>query len=659
MKFVFITLIISASILAQNRILFRYNADFPAGSDLQNAVTLNSVSVQNNIEDEEETARGIGGWGLLPRKSASFSGGESYIVTTGNVQTSYFGTIQISGDLWIKPETPNAAIISWDDTSKLTGLNVYLEQGKVNLHFRFLGNNYITKAPAALVLSEWQFVSWGVKLENGILELTIYVNHKQIKKENYSPGTSGGLIALNTIVYLGKCINSSINSPNFQGMIHAAQIRNYIPDDTYLLSFLPFDGGSYFGFPNFHDYPISLNSTPVDKRISSSPTQIMQKSIVPYQNEGFIPQGITNTHEDEDYTGPEFIYISMYHKTQTGSTGGKRSIIVEIDPNNDYRVRRCFRIMGSFAFSHVGGIAYKNKSIYISTSSKIEVYTLPDFVTPYNKKYIDLTTSPNNLYNVGSKASFCTYFMDTLWVGDYRLSGEPTPYLYGYRIDNIGRVVNYEAPTIYRLPTNTQGVAWKMVNNQSYLLISQSGGDAGSKIHRVKRSALNTSSVPIIDTTFKIPAGGEDLSIDKNGDLLNVSESGALYIQKGPSPLTSFFPFIFTIDDSILFNGILTSINEIKSDESSLLPNEYKISSFPNPFNGNTDVVVYLPNSGLVTLKIYNLNGEEISVLQNGTMSSGKHVFSWNAWGNNSGVYIMTMYVNSQLVSSHKMVYLK
>lgn len=659
MKIILLTLFLTVSILSQNRILFRYNADYPMGSDLQNPVTLSSVTVQNNIEDDEETARGAGGWGFAPRKSAVFSSATSYITTIGNVQTSYFGTIQLSGDMWFKPESANGVLISWDDTSKTSGINVFLSGGKPNLHFRLLNNNYIAAAPAQLVLSEWQYISWAVKLENNSLTLFIYHNNKEVINEQIILGSTGGLIAFNTFVRLGQSDNGYLNSPNFRGMIHAAHIRNYIPDESYLASYLPYDGGSYFGFPNFHDYSISQNATPVDKRITSSLTPIKQKSVIPYQNDGFIPQGITNTFEDEDYNGPELIYVSMYHKTVNGSTGTKRSIIVEIDPNNDYRVRRCFRIMGTFAFSHVGGVAFKNKSVYISTSSKIEVYPIPDFVPPYNVKYIDLNTSPNNIYSVSSKASFCTYYRDTLWVGDYRLSGEPTPYLYGYRVDSLGKVVNYEPPTIYRLPTNVQGVAWKEVNNERYLMISQSGGDAGSKVHRVRRSALNTSATPQIDTTFRIPAGGEDLTFNKQGDLLNVSESGALYMQKGSNPLTSFFPFIFNIDDSVLFQGIITSTDETLNREPFIVPSEYRLSSYPNPFNDSAEVTFNLPVSSFVSLRIYNINGEEVASLRNDELNSGIHSLNWHAGTMNSGIYFLTMWINGSPVASHKMILLK
>lgn len=657
----FVLLIVASSgfLFGQNRILFRYSADLIQGSNLQSAVTLNSVTVADVIEDEEQTARGAGGWGFVKRKAALFNGAGSNIVTGSNVQTSFFGDFELSGELWFNPSLQNSSLLSWDDTSKLNGLNIYLENAKLNVRIRLGGIDYTAQTQYGVVLSEWQYMDWTLSRKGTDLVTTIYLNNKVAVQQKFTTPAAGSLVSLNTPVYLGKSLNAGLPSQVYTGYIHAANLKNYIPDEIYLKSSVPFDGSSYFGLPNYHDYTFTAADKPLDKRITVSPTPIMQTSFIPYQNDGFMAQGITNTHEDENYKEDEFIYISMYHKTATGQTGLKRSIIVEVDPNNNYMVRRCFRLTGNLAYAHVGGIAFRNNSIYVSSGSKIEIYPIPDFKSPNDKKYLDMTTTSANIFQVAAVASFCTYFNDTLWVGDYRLSSSGyNPYLYGYRLDAAGKVMNAEMPAYYRLPFNTQGVAWKKFGSDKYLFISQSGGDAGSKVHRVKLSALKSSAAPAYDTTFSVPAGGEDLSFDKNGDLLNVSESGSLYMQKGDSPYTSFFPFIFTIDDSVLFKNKITGVND-KSHGGNIVPSEFELKAFPNPFNSTTGIAVNSPVEGNASLKVYNSIGQEVATIFNGSINKGFNKYYWNADKQSSGTFFLAVSVNGRVKSTCKIILLK
>jgi hypothetical protein len=651
-------IICAAGLHSQNRVLYRYSADLLTGSNLLTPVSLSSVTVSDLIEDEETAARGNGGWGFVKRKAALFNSASSAVNSTANVQTSFFGDFELSGELWIKPSGANGAILSWDDTSKTSGLNIFLDNARLSVQMRLGGNDYLVKTQYGLVLSEWHYVNWTISRKGANLNFAIYLDNKSAEVQQYTVSDAGSLVALNTQVSLGWTPNSKIVAGVYSGYLHAANIKNYIPDAIYLKSPLPVDGSSYFGLPNYHDYPLGASDKPVDKRITVSPTPILQASFVPYQNDGFMAQGITNTHEDPNYAGDEFIYISMYHKTATGQTGLKRSLIVEIDPNNNYTVRRCFRLMGNLAYAHVGGIAFKNNSIYISSASKIEIYPIPEYKSPNDKKYIDLGTSSSNVFQVVSVASFCTYFNDTLWIGDYRLSSSGyDPYLFGYRLDAAGKVVTTEAPVYYRLPFNTQGVAWRKQGADTYLFISQSGGDAGSKVHRVKKSSLTDRAIPAFDTTFQVPAGGEDLSFDKNGDLLNVSESGSLYMQKGDSPYTSFFPFIFSIDDSVLFKGKITSVKE--ESRGQVIPGGYEMKAFPNPFNSASGISVTAPASGPGSIKVYNTLGQEVATVFSGMINKGKNFYSWNADRLSSGTFFLAMNINGAVKSTCKLVLMK
>ena len=52
--------------------------------------------------------------------------------------------------------------------------------------------------------------------------------------------------------------------------------------------------------------------------------------------------------------------------------------------------------------------------------------------------------------------------------------------------------------------------------------------------------------------------------------------------------------------------------------------------NYPNPFNPHTSIAFHLSASEKVTISIFNLKGEEVRILVNEKMSSGRHVLQWD-----------------------------
>ena len=61
--------------------------------------------------------------------------------------------------------------------------------------------------------------------------------------------------------------------------------------------------------------------------------------------------------------------------------------------------------------------------------------------------------------------------------------------------------------------------------------------------------------------------------------------------------------------------------------------------NYPNPFNPSTNINFTLPNSEFVTLKIYDILGEEVTTLINEEMIAGNYTKIWDAKNLSSGVY--------------------
>ncbi len=61
--------------------------------------------------------------------------------------------------------------------------------------------------------------------------------------------------------------------------------------------------------------------------------------------------------------------------------------------------------------------------------------------------------------------------------------------------------------------------------------------------------------------------------------------------------------------------------------------------NYPNPFNPSTTIKFSTSESGSVSLKVYNLLGQQVRTLINGFVEAGTHAVKFNAEGLHSGLY--------------------
>jgi|GEM_PF-2845124 len=89
------------------------------------------------------------------------------------------------------------------------------------------------------------------------------------------------------------------------------------------------------------------------------------------------------------------------------------------------------------------------------------------------------------------------------------------------------------------------------------------------------------------------------------------------------------------------------------------VPTSFSLSqNYPNPFNPSTKISFSVIESGLVTLKIYNVLGQEIATLINNELTSGVHEVEFSASNLPSGVYIYKL-ENGNSSITKKMMLLK
>jgi hypothetical protein len=103
----------------------------------------------------------------------------------------------------------------------------------------------------------------------------------------------------------------------------------------------------------------------------------------------------------------------------------------------------------------------------------------------------------------------------------------------------------------------------------------------------------------------------------------------------------------------------------IEQELEAILPQQFGLGqNYPNPFNPQTTIPVILPQQARISLKIYNMLGQEIKKLFEGTRNTGKHFFFWDGSDQAgkkmpSGVYLYRLTTDGDFNSTGKMVLIK
>ena len=104
--------------------------------------------------------------------------------------------------------------------------------------------------------------------------------------------------------------------------------------------------------------------------------------------------------------------------------------------------------------------------------------------------------------------------------------------------------------------------------------------------------------------------------------------------------------------------GVQAPVTGVAKDNNAK-PFTYALSqNYPNPFNPSTTIKYSVPKAQLVTLKVYNVLGQEVATLINREQVAGNYKYNFNASQLSSGIYFYTLKAGN-FVSTKKMILLK
>jgi predicted outer membrane repeat protein len=168
--------------------------------------------------------------------------------------------------------------------------------------------------------------------------------------------------------------------------------------------------------------------------------------------------------------------------------------------------------------------------------------------------------------------------------------------------------------------------------------------------HTVETTALLDAD-PLFESDYSLGAGsacleqGLSIYVIDNRYLINYASED--YSGAAPSP--------GYLGATPLVSYVLTSLTTLKD-----LPEDHSLlSAYPNPFNPVANLTISLPESGVTSLLLYDLNGRLVIRFFEKYLDPGRYAFYLDGADFPSGIYIARLIQNRSVLSSIKMTLVK
>jgi murein tripeptide amidase MpaA len=220
-----------------------------------------------------------------------------------------------------------------------------------------------------------------------------------------------------------------------------------------------------------------------------------------------------------------------------------------------------------------------------------------------------------------------------------------------------GREVTIELSSIYILPASFSTTYWNYLSHSLLDFIENT-------YYGIRGSVTDSHGNPV---KALVTITGHDAD---NSSIYSDSATGSYFRMIAPGTYSVSFTadsFLTQTVNNITVKKDSASILNIQLDPKlsavnsapSSTPAQYSLSqNYPNPFNPSTTINYQIPQSGKVSLIVYDILGREVASLVNGFKSAGSYTITFNSSSLPSGIYFYQLKVNDFLFLK-KMILLK
>jgi hypothetical protein len=299
-------------------------------------------------------------------------------------------------------------------------------------------------------------------------------------------------------------------------------------------------------------------------------------------------------------------------------------------------------------------------TVYVTSAQLFDAEPMcePFPATNYMTRYFDLTgdpTGPDFQINFGySQADYdaSDFGPDESLLHVAWYDGDPE------MCDGVWRKVD---PTVVN-DTPEGGDAMVVTDHFSHWSFGWDGGDTQLPVELVSFQALASDRAVVLEWVTESETNNRGFFIERSTDnesFTRVSQeieatnsaTGAEYSYTD-GRLNNGVTYYYRLID-VDINGVEYIHEEIVNATPSFLGEavvitEYKLHhNYPNPFNPSTNIVYDVLENGHVTLKVYNVMGQEVASLVNDARNMGRYAVAFDATGLSSGIYFYSVKVNN------------
>ncbi len=316
-----------------------------------------------------------------------------------------------------------------------------------------------------------------------------------------------------------------------------------------------------------------------------------------------------------------------------------------------------------FMDNYTGWVAGKKGTILKTTNSgntwqKIkleEKASIKSVVFINNKNGWICSKKPSAIYStIDGGNTWSTQFNDEQIKGLARLQFSDNTH--GWCVGDDGTLLKTENGkdwTYMQIETTKDLSALHFVDNNTGFVGGKGGNifnttDAGKTWQRQSTYTVDEIEAIIFVNSEVGWAGGDE------GQILFTLNGGKKWIMQ-KTPITHDLKHLFFLDENFGWGcgvsplviktknggGIRPELAKQNSDdtETEIVLNQ----NYPNPFNPDTKISFSIPEKSEVTLKIFDIVGNEIAVLLNKTLDKGKYTVNFSAYELLSGIYLYTL----------------